>query len=1456
MNDIFTSVAWSVKGKQFVAGRPDGTMEQYTPDGTKKATIPPPESIKASGSYRATTINWMENDAFLVTYGPAEDGADHQHFLVQRQPKSDPPAFSYSLFDFILSPWGMMERKGDYRHLAHVKDWGDDLKHLVFLSSPPSADIAVIYSGAAQPETPAAAWNIAMLDERARPAVPMNSNNKDTTCFGLEVDLTNSKPIKQDDEGGVPQPDLPPVPRLMELNSEGVIITYNILNSKTPSYAGMVKPADITTAPAESAASRDPASKSATAATEPVKSKLGASAFGSPSPTTLGEAKPAFGFGQTKLPALGSMASPGATFGSQPKAPAFGSTGSSSFGSSAFGQKPAFGSPALTPAASTTSDAVAQDTAKDSSKSNESESKPSAFGSGQATPSFGFGGFGKTTDASSASAFGASTFGQTSKPADGAVAPPNRLGSSAFGGASATSSGDTKPTFGFGQTKLPSFGSPATPATPSTPGQGSTFGSSTFGKPAAFGSSTAATSSTASSGQVTGSAFGSTAFGKPSAFGSSSSSTSGAFGSSAFGKSPAASTTTPSASPQGAANAFGASQGAGTSAFGSSAFGKSSAFGSTSPSSTPSKPPTSGMFGSSAFGTKPDTAATGTSVTPSPTSGFGNAFGAFAPKKPSPLAGGTTDAAGKEEKSAFSFSGFGLEASGTKDSVFDTTNPVEDEAQEDEEPEDEDVLSDPESDAAQEPEISIEELSSEEGEPEVVEQASEQGSVDEESENEQVEEHDEDDEERDEEEDDSGHDEGQVTENQDEATAVDLQDKASELDLQDQEASPSESEPDVESDSDPEPPQESEKKADARLPLFGQPSVQANTTPAKTPSFSFSATNTTQSTANEHDTDAKPPASGQQVASRSPVASSTTKDVPPSGPAKTIPPPFSFSSSSQKPSPTFSLSQPSGKPLASTASVPPEEPEVKNDTEDLSAPQMVAHPAPALEWDPEPETPPLPHVQNASLNDTPVRPTGRPAPKPSAASYELTGLSAQFGLIYRELENQLRGLELQAEESAAYHAALSHPPTEIPSRGDIPLAEFWYFGCLETLAQYTRDIASESRHAKEENRPLNEEVAGLVKTLHMGKLVSRLALNLQDLADAPSALGKIVQEKAEDCARYVRALTDPSLRRTLNQQGLTDSQRSQRSELRKHVERVRDAIAQAEQSLGWMTMRVEREKEMNDGLREAGGKDDETDNVESITKELERVGISLQDRQTQLDMLSEKLDGLMIQTSARASRQSSHRRQTAGSSRRRSGVPGTGTDSAVSVQPNEVSIQMASQAMNAELDGDLLLKAVRDNRSERDGMVRRAAAKSTSDQSQGGSTGEPGQAVRQRVLVRQKNRESSHNPHVAASTQSTLKTATESNSLSSANSKPSAPPSLLSFGGQPQSSPSPAASGMKPFDFGLTPSTSGLKSSGSGGAGSHRPLNKHQREKAEGAGASTAKKVGFGVGNSPGGGFV
>ncbi|SNX82472.1 related to nucleoporin [Melanopsichium pennsylvanicum] len=508
-----TAVCWSVKGKQIAVGLESGEIAQITPEGEPKDRIAKPESLQ--GPYHVSDLRWLENHVFIATYnlpssGSPQDDPEHSYdvYTILRDAKPRQITFVKMPMD-PAPPYGDTSRPGT-RYTAWLKGW-EPFKHLVFVASGPSTDVGLVSCSSSQAGTDA--WSTVELEETSKPTLPFSSvdQSSDTAPVAIAFDLTSADEVE--DPNAVARGDgntkMPSVPILYVYTSDGVLLAYNVINTKGP-FEGMITPSGAPVSAPTSA----PASTPAPPATAPA-STTAAPALSTPSQRPL--ATPAFGSSS----AIGKPTA----FG---QSSAFGST--SAFGqSSAFGQPSAFGSPSSASAPSPAFGAASKPTSGfgfGAFSSGAGNSKPaSAFGS----TSFGFGTATKTSDVSTgtpkevsasasssapasisdANVFGAKsadyTFGSPS-PASAASSLP---GSSAFGSLSAFGQTAGKPALGqpsaFGQTSLPAFGSSSGFGSTSDLGTKSAFGS-TSSSPFA---SKATPSTQPSSGSVF-SAFGTT----------------------------------------------------------------------------------------------------------------------------------------------------------------------------------------------------------------------------------------------------------------------------------------------------------------------------------------------------------------------------------------------------------------------------------------------------------------------------------------------------------------------------------------------------------------------------------------------------------------------------------------------------------------------------------------------------------------------------------------------------------------------------------------------------------------------------------------------------------------------------------------------------------------------------------------------------------------------------------
>ncbi|OLN88683.1 Nucleoporin NUP159 [Colletotrichum chlorophyti] len=443
-----SSISWSTKGKQLVAGLADGTIFQMTPEGENKGEIPRPPSV--SNAY-VSSLSWLENHLFLAIHTTSDSPPTSVYHIITRKLPSE---FTFQKITDPVDPFGA--EKTSHHSILRLKDFPPNLQDLLIVASTASPDIGLL-SRAKTPLTPdrpaEAITNVftttELADDSKRASLPMTEDFDNTIPIGVTLDLSSKekvyKPLPADEE----IEDSPgPVPGLWVLNNEGVLSSWWIIYEDSirqgTTYPGMAV-LDTSAAPAASAsaASSTPAPAPASAAkASPFGAPSGSPAFGAPS--ALGSAQKSSPFsssGGSKIPtfggasSLGSKSSPWGTSNTS-SPPAVTSTGST-FGSGVFGGN-----------SGTTTSAFGQPSAP-----------KSAFGSGRA--------FGSPSTSSSGSAFGQPSkvgFGQSSslgqKPSPWAAAGAsgsNTSASPAFGqtGFSGLGASSSKSVFGSGSNPAP-----------------------------------------------------------------------------------------------------------------------------------------------------------------------------------------------------------------------------------------------------------------------------------------------------------------------------------------------------------------------------------------------------------------------------------------------------------------------------------------------------------------------------------------------------------------------------------------------------------------------------------------------------------------------------------------------------------------------------------------------------------------------------------------------------------------------------------------------------------------------------------------------------------------------------------------------------------------------------------------------------------------------------------------
>ncbi|KAL4988588.1 hypothetical protein BDW68DRAFT_158587 [Aspergillus falconensis] len=386
-----SSVGWSNKGKQLVAGLVDGSGFVMTPEGVQMDLIPKPSDL--TDSCHVSSIAWLENDVFFMVYTPnvAEDDTgmtpSSSYYIITRR-KQQP--FLIQKLPELASPFGY-KRAPAYQFITRIRNYKPHLTDALIVSSTASADVGLVTRSSQALAIDDSARAIVgqfatteVNDDSKKASVPLKDLIDETSVIGLGLDLSSSEPVIAPIQGEDIAESSTPLPNLLLLNHEGILCSwwfiYNeSIRQKIP-YDGLafVKTQLL------------PAQKLQPMQQQPTaQSPFAQPSFGSPAaPSTFGST----GFGKpSAAPAFGSPS-------------ALGTPQQSSFGKPSFGT-PAFGTPA----------ALGSNAPKFGQSGFGQSSTPvkSLFGASGAPAGGGFGSF---ANASSGGGFASLA---TSKPSEG-----------------------------------------------------------------------------------------------------------------------------------------------------------------------------------------------------------------------------------------------------------------------------------------------------------------------------------------------------------------------------------------------------------------------------------------------------------------------------------------------------------------------------------------------------------------------------------------------------------------------------------------------------------------------------------------------------------------------------------------------------------------------------------------------------------------------------------------------------------------------------------------------------------------------------------------------------------------------------------------------------------------------------------------------------------------------------
>ncbi|KAF2201882.1 hypothetical protein GQ43DRAFT_393245 [Delitschia confertaspora ATCC 74209] len=481
LKDNVTSVTWSTKGKQLLAGLNDGTAVLVDQSGETKGIVPRPPELDST--YTVASVLWPANDQFLVIYNSSNSPEeDRRLFFVQTDKSRSKFSFSPFTVDPLFSAMGIERTFPPQVYSLRLRKWGPSMEDMVVLSSSNSAEITVI-TNSSVPLTPDAVVNsftLTTLEDSKRASLPAlaplakeDDPIGDSVPIGFALDLSSTENVPwpiatEEDIAETPTP----LPAVFALSQQGLLyswwIIYNASIKEGTGYHGLTAlGGGHKAAPAPKAQPSSPAKPTATPFGAP-----SASAFGTPSAPAFGTS--GFGAGSAAFgkPAFGtsSFATGGATFGKSsfgaPATPVSNST--PAFGTSTFGTKPS-GGPSAFGAAGSIGNRQSPWAANGGSSSGFAKLNASGTPNGNTTAS-PFSSFGGSSTGTS----GFASLGQGENSSFASLGQKSNQSASASGGPSFGSTVTVGSSFGGGST-LPSWANTPAQASGSTFGQKSSF---------------------------------------------------------------------------------------------------------------------------------------------------------------------------------------------------------------------------------------------------------------------------------------------------------------------------------------------------------------------------------------------------------------------------------------------------------------------------------------------------------------------------------------------------------------------------------------------------------------------------------------------------------------------------------------------------------------------------------------------------------------------------------------------------------------------------------------------------------------------------------------------------------------------------------------------------------------------------------------------------------------------
>ncbi|KAI4097840.1 MAG: hypothetical protein LQ344_000112 [Seirophora lacunosa] len=350
LKDGVSSVSWSARGRQLIAGLGDGSCYQLTPEGEAKNSIPRPPDLEVE--QHVSAISWLENELFLVAHTTTTEDKSMipatTFRVVTRQLK---PRLSHTFQKLPdpCPPFGM-NRCPPFHFMQRLRNFPPNLSDMIVVSSTASADVGLFTRADTALSTDVEAEKITktfttttMANDSRRAQLPMNKDFSDTSPIGMALDLSSTEKVPRPLPGEEMDESVGPLPSVMILNNEGLLTSWWMVYAESirqkTTYPGLVVAGGFQ----QQAQTTKSPSPFATSATQGTAAPLNPNAFGNASPqpnsfVNSGSTNNAFG----STSAFGTSSA----LGSKPSIWNSGAptTNPSQSSGAAFGQ-PAFGSP-------------------------------------------------------------------------------------------------------------------------------------------------------------------------------------------------------------------------------------------------------------------------------------------------------------------------------------------------------------------------------------------------------------------------------------------------------------------------------------------------------------------------------------------------------------------------------------------------------------------------------------------------------------------------------------------------------------------------------------------------------------------------------------------------------------------------------------------------------------------------------------------------------------------------------------------------------------------------------------------------------------------------------------------------------------------------------------------------------------------------------------------------------